>query len=171
MDPSLVAILVGVAGIGGTVLGVVVADTLSARRDKAARLLDRRLAALQQTKQLIHAHLTDALQVAAGGSSTRVYGADVYPLSNPLLVGDVEALRRYLQVAIDLLRRPKGQPARESDAWAMTSALTAVDAAIARQEALVLEDKPFTRLPPDQLSELAPLFEQMGHPVRAHRPA
>ena len=170
MDPSLVAILVGVAGIGGTVLGVVVADTLSARRDRAARLLDRRLVALQQTKQLIH-DLTDALQVAAGGSSTRVYGADVYPLSNPLLVGDVEALRGYLQVSIDLVRRPKDQPARESDAWAMTSALTVVDAAIARQEAFVLEDKPFAQIPPDQLLELAPLFEQMGHPVGADRPA
>ena len=47
---------------------------------------ERRLLALQQTKQLIHAHLTDTLQVAAGGASSRVYGSDVYPLADSRLV-------------------------------------------------------------------------------------
>ena len=71
MDPNAIALLVGAAGIVGTLAGVVVAYVLDGRRDKARRLRERRLLALQQTKQLIHAHLMDGLQVATGEASSR----------------------------------------------------------------------------------------------------
>lgn len=161
MDPNVTALLVGAAGIVGTLAGVLIADSLGARRDKASRLRERRLLALQQTKQLIHAHLMDALQVAAGGASSRVYGSDVYPLADYLLVGDVDALNLYLKVAIDLYRRPTDQPARESHGRAVATAFCAVDAAIARQEALVLDDKALAEIPANRLAELAPLAEGM----------
>jgi hypothetical protein len=162
MDPNVTALLVGAAGIAGTLAGVVIADFLAGRRDKASRLRERRLLALQQTKQLIHAHLTDALQVAAGGTSGRLYGSDVYPLADPRLVGDVNAFSQYLKVAIDLLRRPAGEPARESDGRAVAAVFVAVDAAIARQEALAVDDTALVEIPADRLVELAPLFERMG---------
>jgi hypothetical protein len=162
MDPNVTALLVGTAGIAGTLAGVVIADLLAGRRDKASRKRQRRLLALQQTKQLIHAHLTDALQVAAGGASSRVYGSDVYPLADRLLVGDVSALNLYVKVAIDLFRRPAGERAKESDGRAVADVFLAVDAAIAKQEALALDDKALVEIPANRLVELAPLFERMS---------
>ena len=162
MDPNVTALLAGVVGIAGTVAGVWIADLLAGRRDKASRKRERRLLALQQTKQLIHAHLTDVLQVAAGGASSRLYGSDVYPLAEPLLVGDVNALNLYSQVAIDLDRRPAGEPARESDGRAVADVFFAVDAAIARQEALALDDEALVEIPANRVAELAPLFERIG---------
>lgn len=162
MDPNVTAVLVGAIGIAGTLAGVVIADLLAGQRDQANRLRERRLLALQQTKQFIHGHLTDALQVAAGGGSSRLYGSDVYPLADPLLLGDVNALDRYLQVAIDLYGRPAGEPARESDGRAVAAVFVAVDAAIARQEAQAVEDKALVEIPADRLVEFSPLFERMG---------
>jgi hypothetical protein len=162
MDPNVTAVLVGAVGIAGTLAGVVIADFLAGRRDKASRLRERRLLALQQTKQLIHAHLTDALQVAAGGASSRLYGSDVYPLADHRLVGEGNALNLYVKVATDLLRRPAHEPVRESDGRAVAEVLVAVDAAIARQEALAVGDKALVEIPADRLVELLPVFERMG---------
>jgi hypothetical protein len=162
MDPNVVALLVAGVGIAGTLAGVVVADLLAGRREKANRVRERGLASLQQTKQLVHAHLLDALAVAAGAPSSRIYGSDVYPLAAPLLIGDAAALKAYLRVGIDLLRHPKGEPARESQARAVASAFSEVDSAIAKQEARLLDDQPSRQLSRAELQELEPLLVEMG---------
>jgi hypothetical protein len=38
MDPNVTAVLVGAVGIAGTLAGLVIADFLAGRRDKASRL-------------------------------------------------------------------------------------------------------------------------------------
>ena len=68
----------------------------------------------------------------------------------------------YLNVAVDRHARPPGQLVSKSDVRSVVGVFVAIDAAIARQEALALDDKPLVEIPSDRLAELLPLYERMG---------
>lgn len=145
VDPNAVALVSALIGaIVGAIVTLSVSELLARRRERrdeqraaAALMRDEQLTAIEQTQRMFAALLADLGATAAGPGATPPgrYSSDVYPKAELALVGDVGAIRQYLEVATDLAARTPGSGLRASDAARMAIGERAIHAALDDQAA------------------------------------
>jgi hypothetical protein len=154
MDPVL---LIGpVASLVGVAVGAWLNDHFASRREARAaeerrkdealtRKCQQILEALDQTRRQINAQLMQQLAQWTGdleGARMIRYSRDVYPRADVLLLGDVAAIKAFIDTAIHFLAFKPGQRATVDDGNRVVRTLTVVERALREQEELATGDLP-----------------------------
>ena len=155
MDPETtrllgVAGITALAGLAGTWLG----DRLRGQRDRRARLRDRELSRIADTRQTVLALSDWALTYAIGdranlGATRAALTRQPYGSTALELIGSDEAVLRLIRIVQRLVSGPFGAGLTDADRQELTAARLQCVAALEAQARRVVSDEPIRRVGAD----------------------